>query len=99
METSVDTRELEEKVKDMYRHVAEEPGGEYHFELGRGLAVGLALVVQSVLPDDGLGGDRREEERPEEHGQAVVEERPAHRYLPVRGRAIASASPPAMINM
>ena len=41
MEASVDTRELEEKVKDMYRHVAEEPGGEYHFELGRGLAVGL----------------------------------------------------------
>src|ERR687897_1263108 len=41
MEASVDTRELEEKVKDMYRHVAEEPGGEYHFELGRGLAEGL----------------------------------------------------------
>jgi arsenite methyltransferase len=35
---TVDTQELEAKVKDMYRHVAEEPGGNYHFELGRPLA-------------------------------------------------------------
>jgi arsenite methyltransferase len=35
---SVDTRELELKVKDMYRQVAEEPRGRYHFELGRPLA-------------------------------------------------------------
>jgi SAM-dependent methyltransferase len=35
---SVDVHELEARVKDMYRHVAEEPGGDYHFELGRGLA-------------------------------------------------------------
>lgn len=38
MEASVDTLELEAKVKDMYRHVAEEPEGKYHFELGRPLA-------------------------------------------------------------
>ena len=38
MEASVDTQELEAKVKDMYRHVAEEPEGEYHFEMGRSLA-------------------------------------------------------------
>jgi len=38
MEATVDTRELETKVKDMYRHVAEEPRGKYHFELGRPLA-------------------------------------------------------------
>ncbi len=38
MEASVDTQELEAKVKDMYRHVAEEPEGKYHFELGRALA-------------------------------------------------------------
>ena len=38
MEASVDTVELEAKVKDMYRHVAEEPEGKYHFELGRPLA-------------------------------------------------------------
>jgi arsenite methyltransferase len=34
----VDVEELEVKVKDMYRHVAQEPGGDYHFELGRPLA-------------------------------------------------------------
>jgi arsenite methyltransferase len=38
MEASVDVQELEAKVKDMYRHVAEEPQGRYHFELGRPLA-------------------------------------------------------------
>ncbi len=38
MEATVDTRELETKVKDMYRHVAEQPEGKYHFELGRPLA-------------------------------------------------------------
>ena len=38
MPATVDTRELEAKVKDMYRHVANEPGGDYHFELGRSLA-------------------------------------------------------------
>ena len=38
MEASVDTHELEAKVKDMYRHVAEQPQGKYHFELGRPLA-------------------------------------------------------------
>jgi arsenite methyltransferase len=36
--TTVDTQELEAKVKDMYRHVAQEPEGKYHFELGRPLA-------------------------------------------------------------
>jgi arsenite methyltransferase len=35
---TVDSRELETKVKDMYRHVAEQPEGKYHFELGRALA-------------------------------------------------------------
>jgi len=34
MSASVDTHELEVKVKDMYRHVADEPHGDYHFELG-----------------------------------------------------------------
>jgi arsenite methyltransferase len=38
MEATVDTRELESKVKDMYRHVAEQPEAEYHFEMGRPLA-------------------------------------------------------------
>jgi arsenite methyltransferase len=36
-----DLQELEAKVKDMYRHVADEPGGAYHFETGRPLAARL----------------------------------------------------------
>lgn len=38
MEAAVDTQELEAKVKDMYRNVAEEPDADYHFEMGRPLA-------------------------------------------------------------
>lgn len=34
----VDTQELETKVRDMYCHVARQPHGHYHFEMGRGLA-------------------------------------------------------------
>ena len=34
----VDTAELEQKVKSMYKDVALNPEGEYHFEMGRGLA-------------------------------------------------------------
>ncbi len=34
----VDTAELEQKVKKMYRDVALNPADEYHFEMGRGLA-------------------------------------------------------------
>ena len=36
--TAVDAAELEAKVKAMYRAVAENPGGSYHFEVGRHLA-------------------------------------------------------------
>ena len=35
---TVDASELEQKVKKMYRDVALNPKGEYHFEMGRGLA-------------------------------------------------------------
>ena len=35
---TVDAIELETKVKDLYRHVAEQPHGAYHFEMGRALA-------------------------------------------------------------
>jgi ubiquinone/menaquinone biosynthesis C-methylase UbiE len=35
---TVDAVALETKVKDMYRQVAEQPHGEYHFEMGRSLA-------------------------------------------------------------
>jgi arsenite methyltransferase len=46
MAATVDTEELEAKVKDMYRHVAQEPEGEYHFELGRKLATHLGYPVE-----------------------------------------------------
>ena len=56
METTVDTRELEVKVKDMYRHVAEQPGGKYHFELGRPLAelLGYPAEVLDRIPDGAI---------------------------------------------
>jgi len=56
MEASVDTHELEAKVKDMYRHVAEQPQGKYHFELGRSLAerLGYPADVLDRIPDEGI---------------------------------------------
>src|SRR5687768_16381018 len=36
--TTLNTADLEARVKSMYREVAEEPHGEFHFETGRGLA-------------------------------------------------------------
>jgi ubiquinone/menaquinone biosynthesis C-methylase UbiE len=35
---SLDTKDLERQVKDMYRRVAEDPHGDFHFELGRAMA-------------------------------------------------------------
>jgi len=35
---SIDNAELEKKVKEMYREVALNPDGEFHFEMGRALA-------------------------------------------------------------
>ena len=56
MEASVDTGELETKVKDMYRHVATEPEGDYHFELGRPLAerLGYPAGVLDRVPDGAI---------------------------------------------
>jgi arsenite methyltransferase len=48
MATTVDTQELEAKVKDMYRHVAEEPQGDYHFQLGRSLAERLGYPSDAL---------------------------------------------------
>ena len=39
MSVTVDKDQLESKVKDMYRHVAEEPHGRFHFELGEQVAL------------------------------------------------------------
>lgn len=36
--TSLDTEDLEARVKEMYREVAEQPDKEFHFETGRALA-------------------------------------------------------------
>ena len=48
----VDVTELEARVKEMYRAVAEAPEGEYHFELGRALAerLGYPADVLDQLP-------------------------------------------------
>jgi arsenite methyltransferase len=53
MPTTVDTQELEAKVKDMYRNVAEQPEGDYHFELGRSLAerLGYPGEVLDEIPE------------------------------------------------
>ena len=37
-EQLLNTKELETKVKDMYRQVAQNPHGDFHFEMGRALA-------------------------------------------------------------
>jgi arsenite methyltransferase len=56
MEATVDTRELEAKVRDMYRHVAEQPEGRYHFEMGRPLAerLGYPGYVLDRIPEDAI---------------------------------------------
>ncbi|MFN8161967.1 MAG: methyltransferase domain-containing protein [Solirubrobacterales bacterium] len=52
----VDVRELETKVKDMYRHVAQRPDGKYRFELGRALAehLGYPGEVLDRIPDGAI---------------------------------------------
>jgi arsenite methyltransferase len=56
MTVTVDTRELEEKVQRMYRAVATEPSGEYHFELGRQLAarLGYPAEILEAIPDGAI---------------------------------------------
>jgi arsenite methyltransferase len=48
MPATVDTQELEAKVKAMYRDVADRPRGEYHFELGRPLAERLGYPPEAL---------------------------------------------------
>lgn len=60
---SFDPRELEAKVKDTYRAVAENPDGDFHFEMGRALAERLGypavdldrLPVESIASFAGVG--------------------------------------------
>jgi arsenite methyltransferase len=54
--TGVDRAELEIKVKGMYRAVALEPKGEFHFEMGRGLAerLGYPPVDLDRIPAESI---------------------------------------------
>ena len=45
---ALDTQELEQRVKEMYREVAEEPGKEFHFETGRTLAERLGYPAAEL---------------------------------------------------
>jgi arsenite methyltransferase len=51
-----DPSELEAKVQEMYRAVAENPDGEFHFEMGRGLAERLGYPVLDLdrVPADAI---------------------------------------------
>ena len=44
----LDTADLEQKVKDMYRDVALNPAGEFHFEMGRALAERLGYPASDL---------------------------------------------------
>ena len=52
----VDTAELEAKVKNMYRDVALNPHGEYHFEMGRKLAekLGYERELLDKIPSSAI---------------------------------------------
>src|SRR5680860_1869773 len=52
MTATVDTEQLEAKVKDMYRHVAQQPHDRFHFELGAPVAlrVGYEPDLLAAVP-------------------------------------------------
>jgi arsenite methyltransferase len=52
----LDTGELEDRVKAMYREVAETPGQEFHFETGRPLAerLGYAPAALDRIPAEAI---------------------------------------------
>jgi ubiquinone/menaquinone biosynthesis C-methylase UbiE len=54
--TVINDAELEAKVKSMYRHVAEQPHGDYHFEMGRSLAdrLGYPSEVLDRIPVEAI---------------------------------------------
>src|SRR5262245_48871493 len=51
-----DPKELEDKVKAMYRNVAENPHGDFHFEMGRALAERLGYVPSDLdrIPQEAI---------------------------------------------
>jgi SAM-dependent methyltransferase len=56
MEQHVDVNELRDKVKVMYRAVADAPGGTFHFEMGRQLAerLGYAADLLDRVPQEAI---------------------------------------------
>jgi arsenite methyltransferase len=48
MPSTLDVQALETKVKDMYRLVAQEPQGDFHFEVGRRLALRLGYDASQL---------------------------------------------------
>lgn len=54
--TAVDAEDLERRVKDVYRLVAEQPDQTYHFEMGRGLAerLGYPGGLLDAVPAEAL---------------------------------------------
>lgn len=53
---SIDKKELETKVKEMYRAVATNPQGEFHFEMGRELAEKLGYFQEDLdkIPSEAI---------------------------------------------
>jgi len=53
---TVDRAALEAKVKEMYRQVAENPHGEFHFEMGRAMAERLGYAPSDLdrIPQDAI---------------------------------------------
>jgi arsenite methyltransferase len=56
MAALVDAVELRDQVRELYREVAMQPGGEFHFETGRALAerLGYPAAWLSAVPPDAL---------------------------------------------
>jgi arsenite methyltransferase len=54
--TTFDTKELEAKVKAMYRSVAENPKGDFHFEMGRAITerLGYAPADLDRIPGESI---------------------------------------------
>lgn len=54
--TAFDPKELEAKVKAMYRNVAENPKGDFHFEMGRAMAerLGYAPADLDRIPAESI---------------------------------------------
>ena len=63
MAATVDTGQLEAKVKAMYRQVALAPDASFHFELGEPVAlrVGYAVDRLATVPADALTREMHEE--------------------------------------